>query len=155
MSDFNLRSLSIVIAMDHPEAVNLKARNLILDYALGAAIVALLPIPNIGLLQAIVLVLLNVLLVIGIARLWQFQKGGDLLARVGILFGIAGAVLMGFLAWLLTVAVGVTVPLIGALAPGMFAFSYFWGVGQAVNHFYVSKLSFTSDRPPSGEQDEI
>jgi uncharacterized protein (DUF697 family) len=141
--------------MNHPAKVNFKARHLILDYALGAAIVALLPIPNIGGWQAIALVLLNILLVIGIARLWQFQKGGDLLARIGIVFGIAGAILLGFLVWLLTVAVGAVVPLVGALAPGMAAFCYFWGVGQAVNHFYVSKLPLTSDRPPSGEQDEI
>lgn len=142
--------------MNHPARTNFKARHLILDYALGAAIVALLPIPNIGIVQAIVLVLLNILLVIEIARLWQFQKGGDLLARVGILFGIAGAILMGFLVWLLLVAVGVVVPLMGALAPGMVAFCYFWGVGQAVNHFYVSKLPLTPNRSPaSGEQDEI
>lgn len=142
--------------MNHPAKVNSKARHLILDYALGAAIVALLPIPNIGGWQAIALVLLNVLLVIGIARLWQFQKGGDLLARIGVLFGIAGATLMGFLAWLLTVAVGGAVPLIGTLAPGIGAFCYFWGVGQAINHFYVSKLPLTPNRPPaSGEQDEI
>lgn len=142
--------------MDHPAKVNLKARNLILDYALGAAIVALLPIPNIASLQAIALVLLNVLLVISIARLWQFQQGGDLLARIGILFGIAGAILMGVLVWLLVVAVGAVVPLIGTLAPGIAAFCYFWGVGQAVNHFYVSKLPLTPNRSPaSGEQDEI
>jgi hypothetical protein len=142
--------------MNHPAKLNLKARNLILDYALGAAIVALLPIPNIGVWQVIALVLLNVLLVIGIARLWQFQKGGYLLARIGILFGIAGAILMGFLVWLLMVAVGAVAPLIGALAHGMAVFCYFWGVGQAVNHFYVSKLPLTSDCPPAfGEQDEI
>jgi hypothetical protein len=56
--------------MDHPVKVNFKARHLILDYALGAAIVALLPIPNIGAWQAIVLLLLNVLLVLEIACLW-------------------------------------------------------------------------------------
>jgi uncharacterized protein (DUF697 family) len=141
--------------MNHPAKANFKARHLILDYALGAAIVALLPIPNMGIWQAIALVLLNVLLVIGIAHLWQFQKGGDLLARVGVLFGIAGAVLMGLLVWLLIVAVGAFVPLIGTLALGMAAFCYFWGVGQAVNHFYVSKLSLTSNPPASGAQDEI
>ena len=46
--------------MEYPAKVNFKVRNLILDYALGAAIVALLPIPKIGLLQAIALVVLNV-----------------------------------------------------------------------------------------------
>jgi uncharacterized protein (DUF697 family) len=144
------------IAMEHPTKVNFKVRNLILDYALGAAIVALLPIPKIGLLKAIVLVVLNVLLVIGIARLWQFRKGGDLLARGGVLFGVAGALLVGFLVWLFMVAVGVIVPMIGALAPGVVAFCYFWGIGQTVHHFYLSKVPTAADRSPSsGEQDEI
>jgi len=148
--------MSIAIAMNYPAKVTLKARNLILDYALGAAIIALLPIPNIGIWQAISLVLLNILLVIGIARLWQFQKGSDLLARIGIVFGIAGAILMGVLVWLLVVAVGAVVPLVGTLAPEMAAFCYLWGVGQAVNHFYVSKLPLPPNRSPaSGEQDEI
>ncbi|XGV97884.1 MAG: hypothetical protein ACAF41_02915 [Leptolyngbya sp. BL-A-14] len=142
--------------MEHPAKVNFKVRSLILDYALGAAIVALLPIPNIGGWQAITLFILNVLLVIGIARLWRFQKGGDCLARVGVLFGIAGAIVMGFLVWLLMVAVGVVVPLLGALAPGVVAFCYFWGVGQTVHHFYLSKVPTVADRPPlSGKQDEI
>jgi uncharacterized protein (DUF697 family) len=142
--------------MDHPTKVNFNVRNLILDYALGAAIVALLPIPNIGVLQAIALVVLNVLLVIGISRLWQFQKGGDCLARVGILFGVAGAILMGFLVWLCMVVVGVIVPLIGALAPGVVAFCYFWGIGQTVHHFYLSKVPTSADRShSSGEQGEI
>ncbi|MBI4783004.1 MAG: hypothetical protein HY785_17030 [Oscillatoriophycideae cyanobacterium NC_groundwater_1537_Pr4_S-0.65um_50_18] len=141
--------------MNHPAKADFKARNLILDYALGATIVTLLPIPNIGGWQAIALVLLNILLVIGIARLWQFHKGGNLLVGIGVLFGIAGAILMGFLVWLLMMAVGVVVPLMGALAPGMFAFCYFWGMGQAVNHFYMSQLPFPPGRSPSGEQNEI
>lgn len=32
--------------MEHPAQVNVKVRDLILDYALGASIVALLPIPH-------------------------------------------------------------------------------------------------------------
>ncbi len=148
--------LTTFYPMDHPTKVNTDVRNLILDYALGAAIVALLPIPKIGVLQAIVLLVLNVLLVIGIARLWHFQKGGDFLARVGILFGIAGTILMGFLVWLFMVTVGVIVPLIGALAPGTVAFCYFWGTGQTVHHFYVSKVLTASDRSrSSSEQNEI
>lgn len=78
--------------MNQSSHLNAKVRNLILDYALGAAIVALLLIPGIEWLKAIALVVLNLFLVIGIARLWNFQKGGDLLARIGILFGIAGAI---------------------------------------------------------------
>lgn len=126
--------------MEYPAKVNVKVRNLILDYALGAAIVALLPIPKIGLLQAIALVVLNVFLIRGIASLWNFQTGSDLLARVGVLFGIAGAILSGFLAWLCVI---ILAALMGAswllvLAPGVIAFCYFWGIGQTVHYFYLS-----------------
>ncbi|MGG6295606.1 hypothetical protein ACQ4M4_14540 [Leptolyngbya sp. AN02str] len=141
--------------MDHPAKTNFKARNLILDYALGATIIALLPIPNIRVWQAIALVLLNVLLVSNLARLWQSRKRGGLLARIGVLFGIVGAMLMGLLVWVVVV-MGVVVPLIGLLAPGIATFSYFWGMGQAVNHFYVSQSLIISHRSPSSdEHDEI
>ncbi len=116
--------------MNHSTHINVQVRNLILDYALGAAIVALLPIPGIEWLKAIALLGLNLFLVIGIARLWHFQRGGDLLARIGILFGIAGAIGVGLLGWLLLVIGDVMVPILGSLAPGMAAFCYFWGFGQ-------------------------
>ncbi|MBD1856554.1 MULTISPECIES: hypothetical protein [Leptolyngbya] len=127
--------------MEHPARVNVKVRDLILDYALGASIVALLPVPNIDLLKAITLIVLNLFLIMGIARLWHFQKGGDLLARMGILFGIAGAILSAGFAWLglFILAVLFRSPRLMVLAPGAMAFCYFWGIGQAVHHFYLSK----------------
>ncbi|HEY9824182.1 MAG TPA: hypothetical protein V6D19_01955 [Stenomitos sp.] len=129
--------------MEHHTKVNFKVRDLILDYALGAVIVVLLPLPSVEWLKAIALLGLNLCLVIAIAQLWNFQKGGDLLARIGILFGVAGAIGAAILGWLLLVIVGVMVPIIGALAPGMAVFCYFWGFGQTVHHFYLSKAPKT------------
>ncbi|MCG9892995.1 MAG: hypothetical protein MH252_18220 [Thermosynechococcaceae cyanobacterium MS004] len=128
--------------MDHPAKVNLNVRSLILDYALAAAIVALLPIPEVGLLKAIALLILNILLVIGIARLWRFHRGGDFLGRVGVLFGLAGSILMAAFAWLCVVALSVMTnfPSLMVLAAGVTAFFYFWGVGQTVHYFYLSKV---------------
>jgi uncharacterized protein (DUF697 family) len=140
--------------MNPASHINVKARNLILDYALGAAIVALLPIPGIEVLKAIALLGLNLFLVIGIARLWNFKPGGDLLARIGILFGIAGAIGVGILGWLVLVIGGVAVPLIGSLAPGMAAFCYFWGFGQTVHHFYISKAPKLQVKSLEGQNDE-
>jgi hypothetical protein len=140
--------------MEHAAKVNFKVQNLILDYALGAAIAALLPIPEIGLLKAIALILLNLFLIRGIARLWQFQKGGNLLAWVGVLFGLAGSIVMAFLAWLgiliLTLLLGV--PRLMVVAPGVVAFCYFLGFGQTVHHFYLSRVLRASVQSrPSGE----
>ncbi len=142
------------IAMEHSTKVNFKARNLILDYALGAAIIALLPLPQVNWLKAIALLGLNLFLVIGIARLWNFKKGGDVLARIGILFGIVGAIGVGILGWLLLVIGGVMVPMLGSLAPGMAAFSYFWGFGQTVHHFYISKAPKMQANSLEGQDDE-
>jgi uncharacterized protein (DUF697 family) len=127
--------------MEHPAKVNAKVRDLILDYTLAASIVALLPIPHIDVLKVIALIVLNFFLIVGVARLWHFQKGGDILARVGILFGIAGAILSAGLAWLglFILAVLFKSPRLMVLAPGAIAFCYFWGIGQTVHHFYLSK----------------
>ncbi len=140
--------------MNYPTHLNIKVRNLILDYALGAAIVALLPLPQLDGLKAIALLGLNLFLVIGIARLWNFKKGGDLLARIGILFGIAGAIGMGILGWLLLVPLGIVVPVLRSLAPGMAAFCYFWGFGQVVHHFYISKTARAQANLSEGQSDE-
>lgn len=50
--------------MEHPAQVNVKVRDLILDYALGASIVALLPIPHIDVLKAIALIVLDFFLIL-------------------------------------------------------------------------------------------
>ena len=140
--------------MNYPTHLNIKVRNLILDYALGAAIVALLPLPQLKGLKAIALLGLNLFLVIGIARLWNFKKGGDLLARMGILFGIAGAIGVGILGWLLLVPLSAVVPVLRSLAPGIAAFSYFWAFGQVVHHFYVSKTPRVQANLSDGKSDE-
>ena len=127
--------------MDHPAIINRKARNLILDYALGAAIVALLPIPNINILKIAILAVLNLSLIASISHLWQFQRGSDWLAKLGILFGVVGSIFVSLMVWLLLLMISALTnqPKLMILAPGAIAFSYFWSAGQTVQHFYLSK----------------
>ena len=140
--------------MNYPTHLNIKVRNLILDYALGAAIVALMPLPQLNGLKAIALLGLNLFLVRGIARLWNFKRGGDLLARMGILFGITGAIGVRILGWLLLVPLSIVVPVFRSLTPGMAAFCYFWGFGQVVHHFYLSKTPRTQTNLSERQSDE-
>lgn len=127
--------------MDHPAIINRKARSLILDYALGAAIVALLPIPNINTLKIVILAVLNLSLIASISRLWQFQRGSDWLAKLGILFGVVGSIFVSLIVWLLMLIISILInqPKLMILVPGAIAFSYFWSAGQTVQHFYLSK----------------
>lgn len=118
----------------------LKVRNLILDYALGAAIVTLLPLPFplMGVLKLVVLVFLNVKLVRDVGRLWGFPKGIRLFAIIGNVLGFLGAIAIAFLAWGTVVALSAIASLLSVLAPATAVFSYFWSIGQTTNHFYLS-----------------
>lgn len=115
-----------------------RSRRLVFDYALGAAIIALVPIPNIGLVKFILLLLLNIKMVRDVGRLWSFPKGIGPLARIGSLFGFLGAIALGSLIWGLIFVSGLFVPGVGVLAPGAAVLAYFWSCGRATAYFYLS-----------------
>jgi hypothetical protein len=135
--------------MQSPTQLNHQVRGLILDFALGAAIVALLPIPYSIFLKIILLLVLMVLMVKRVLRLWQGYKP-DAVAKLSLLVSLTGAVLLGILGWLGGIALGVNVPWLAGLAPGLAFFSLFWGVGQAINHCYLSGLPMTTQESLQG-----
>lgn len=130
-----------------PARLNHRARGLIFDYALGAALVALLPIPYSFIAKIILLPVLLGLMVRGILRLWQGYTP-DVVAKLSLLVGLTGAVLLSFAAGVLGVTLGIRVPWLAGLAPGFAFFALFWAVGQAVNHCYLSALPPTSPTTP-------
>jgi len=123
--------------MNRVMTLNRQARGRILDYALGATIVILLPIPYSMLLKVVILPVLLGLMVKGLLRLWQGYKP-DAVAKLSLLVSWAGAILLGWLGWLGGIALATRIPWLTGLAPGIAVFSLFWGVGQAVNHCYLS-----------------
>ena len=106
--------------MQSPTQLNRQVRGLILDFALGAAILALVPIPYTIFLKIILLPVLMVLMVKRVLRLWQGYKP-DTVAKLSLLVSLTGAVLLGILGWLGGIALGVNIPWLAGLAPG-FAF---------------------------------
>lgn len=140
--------------MNRSMTLNRQARGLILDYALGAAIVVLCPIPYTWVLKVILLPVLLGLMVRGILQLWQGYKP-DTIAKLSLFVSLAGAVLLGLLGWLGGIALGIKMPWLAGLAPGIAFFSLFWGVGQAINHCYLSgRPSSRSDALQSVKGDE-
>jgi len=135
--------------MQSPTQLNRQVRGLILDFALGAAILALVPIPYTIFLKIILLPVLMVLMVKRVLRLWQGYKP-DTVAKLSLLVSLTGAVLLGILGWLGGIALGVNIPWLAGLAPGFAFFSLFWGVGQAINHCYLSGLPTTTKESLQG-----
>lgn len=118
-----------------------EVRRLIFDYALGAAIVGLIPISGGGSLEIKFLVVLGLILkmIWDIRNLWGKPSGQDVLAVIGNVFGFVGAVLGGFLAWATVVGLGVVIPYAGAFARAAGFATATWIAGQSTNQFYTSQ----------------
>jgi uncharacterized protein (DUF697 family) len=116
-------------------------RRLIFDYAMGAAIVGLIPLTGGGTLEIKLLVVLGLILkmIWDIRNLWGKPRGQDVLATIGNIFGFIGAVVAGFLAWGTMIGLGVVIPYAGAFAKAAGFATATWIVGQATNQFYTSQ----------------
>ena len=118
--------------------INKEIRDLIIDYAIGAAILGLNPLPGtmtVTLLAASVL-LLKMMRDIGAK--WGYPKGQDALAIGGNLFGGLGSFWVAFMAWVSMYGLGLFVPFVGGFALASSLFALTWRVGQATHLYYAS-----------------
>jgi hypothetical protein len=116
-------------------------RRLIFDYALGAAIVGLVPLRGGGSLEIKLLIVLCLILkmVWDIRNGWGQPRGQDVLAVIGNLFGFLAAVVVGFLAWATLVGLGVVIPYVAAFAKAAAFATATWIAGQSTAQFYTSQ----------------
>lgn len=129
---------SLVAGIQAVTQHNRQVRDLILDYALGAAVIGLIPVPGFLLIKIIAVVILIIKMRRNIAALWGFPKGHDILAFVGNWFGSLGALAIALMAWLTVVGLGVLVPYINSLAQAAAFATLTWAQGQVTNQFYFS-----------------
>jgi hypothetical protein len=115
-----------------------ETRNLVLDYALGASILGLIPIAGLLTLKLVVAIGLLVKMSWDLGAKWKFAKGQDILAIAGYLFGLLGALAMALMAWLTLLAIGLFVPYASSFKMAAALFTLTWMVGQTTNQFYVS-----------------
>ena len=118
--------------------INQEIRELIIDYAIAAAIMGLNPLPGtmtVTLLAASVL-LLKMMRDIG--GRWGYPKGQDALAIGGNLFGGLGSFWVAFMAWVSMYGLGLFVPFVGGFALASSLFALTWRVGQATHLYYAS-----------------
>lgn len=124
-------------ALDHYR-LHRDVRNLILDYALGASLLGLIPISGLLSLKLAIAALINVKMMHDIGHRWHFVKGQDILAIFGNLFGALGAITLSMGAWFTFFALGLFIPYVGSLAIAAALFTATWAIGQATNQFYAN-----------------
>jgi hypothetical protein len=123
-----------------------KARQLVLDYALGASILGLIPIGGLLTLKSLIFMGLIAKMIWDLGVIWQFPLHRDALAIAGYVAGWIGGITMAFLAWLTFFAIGIYVPYIRSFAIAAALFTLIWIIGQATNHFYqVGRLEAYSE----------
>lgn len=113
-------------------------RNLILDYAMGAALIGLNPIRGTLTLTLLVVGILILKMLWDIGYLWGYTKGQDPLAIAGNLFGFLGAFALAFMAWVTIFCFGLLMPLCSGFAICAALFTLTWTLGQVTNQFYAS-----------------
>jgi hypothetical protein len=113
-------------------------RNLILDYAIAAALLGLNPIRGTLTLTLLVAGLLIWKMICDIGSSWGYAKGQDALAIAGKLFGIVGAFALAFMAWVTVFCLGLLAPLLSGFGISAALFTLTWTLGQVINQFYAS-----------------
>jgi uncharacterized protein (DUF697 family) len=113
-------------------------RNLVLDYAIGASILGLIPFRGLLIVKLLVAGVLILKMIRDIRATWGFPKGQDALAIAGNIFGGIGAFAMALMAWATMLSIGLYIPYVGSFAVAAALFTLTWTLGQATNQFYAS-----------------
>lgn len=109
----------------------LKIRGMIFDYALGNAILGLIPIPRLYTLKFLVAAVFIIKMLRDLRAKRGFPKGLDVLAIAGYIFSCIGAFAIALMAWLTMIAIGVFVPYAKGFAMAAALFTLTWALGQA------------------------
>lgn len=115
-----------------------RIRNLILDYAMGAAIVGLNPVRGTLTLTLLIVSILILKMIRDIGYSWSYTKGQDPLAIAGNIFGFLGAFALAFMAWVTMFCFGLFIPLFSGFSIAAALFTLTWTLGQVTNQFYAS-----------------
>jgi uncharacterized protein (DUF697 family) len=119
---------------------HLKVRSMILDYAMGAALLGLNPIRGTLTITLLIVAALIIKMIIDIGSKWGYAKGQDPLAIIGYIFGFLGAFALALMAWVTMLCFGLFVfaPLFSGFAKSAAFFTLTWTLGQVTNQFYAS-----------------
>ncbi len=148
-----LSGRSLILGMRRIVEHSHRARELVLDYAIGAAIIGLIPlsISHLWVWQILAIALLLIKMMRDVGDYWGFPKGRDMFSVIGNLFGGMGALGITLMAWLTLFLIGLLIPVIRSLALAAAFFTLTWTLGQVTNQFYMSssRLDVTSLRRAS------
>ena len=144
MENDSLAELAVKSPHDFIEAIAAQlvsvkeVRDLILDYAIGIAILGFNPFPGVNLVTNTIACGLILKMIRDIGSKYGYPKGQDAIAIIGSIFGGFGAFLAALTSWATISFLGLYIPVMGEFAAASFLFTLTWAIGQATNQFYLS-----------------
>ena len=131
---------SIVQGIETIIAIGRRVRSCILDYALGAAILGLIPVYGrwIPEIRITLLVILHLKMTIDIGRFWGYHRKQGVLATVGCILSIIGSLALAIMVWSIVLAIGLLIPLIDSLARAAAYGVLTWSIGRSVSQYFYS-----------------
>lgn len=136
--DASVSGRGVVLGMRRLINHSRQVRSLIFDYAIGAAIIGLIPIPHLLIFKLLGVAALILKMLRDIGSHWGFPKGVDGFAILGNLFGFVGALAIAFMAWLTVFGLGILYPSIRVLSLAAAISTLTWTLGQITNQYYMS-----------------
>lgn len=130
---------SILIGMRRIVEHSHQARRLVFDYAVGVAIVGLIPGGRLWPIQVLAIALLLVKMMRDIRFHWGFPKGPSLDVILGHLSRGMSALIMTGVAWLCLFILSLLLPSLHGLALAISAFTLAWNLGQMTNHMCLNR----------------
>ena len=132
--------IKVIIVIDK------QVRASIVDYALGAIIIGLIPFYGrwITGLRIVALSLLNLKMAFNVGRFWGYHSGQGIIEVIGLVLGIIGALALSIFTWIMVFTLGLFVPLVDSLARGAAYGTLTWGMGISISKYYFSARDLDS-----------
>ncbi|MEM7770327.1 MAG: DUF533 domain-containing protein [Cyanobacteria bacterium P01_A01_bin.37] len=140
-----LADQSIIVGMRRIVEHSHQARRLVFDYAVGVAIVGLIPGGRLWPIQVLAIALLLIKMMRDIRFHWGFPKGPSLDVILGHLSRGMSALIMTGVAWLCLFILSLLLPSLRGLALAISAFTLAWSLGQMTNHMCLNRCQRDTD----------
>jgi len=115
-----------------------KVRSMIVDYALGALILGVIPIYGLWVptVRIIVLIFINLKMVLAVGRFWGHHKGHFVTTNLTLILAILKSFFLAIFLWAGVVIIGLFIPFADSLARA-FAYGFLtMSIGNALSHYY-------------------
>lgn len=114
-------------------------QSMVMDYALGTAIVGLNPFQSWLTVTLCIALALILKMLWDIRRKWHLSGGYNVLAIASYLFNLLGALAMGFMALLTLIFIGVSFPIMTRFALPAALMTITWITGAVTNQFFLNR----------------